>query len=180
MDAEELLKRILELEEGQAEFKRDVSELLPTTGHQRHGDSSSRAGVPSNHLRRRRVRHTRSSLGGRCPTSSSCGRRSARLARGGSTLAPHGGASRRPLAAPGCLPGTHHVMAMQSLGQAVHILDLRGEVLYWYDSPLIQLSKCCFGMLNFFFKMLHCGAGCNSTQVAGSTNRQSDRHRHKI
>jgi len=37
MDAEELLKKIRELEEGQSELKREVSELL---GH--HDDSSSR------------------------------------------------------------------------------------------------------------------------------------------
>lgn len=29
------------------------------------------------------------------------------------------------------LSGRHHVMVMQSLGQAVHVLDLQGKVLYW-------------------------------------------------
>ncbi|KAJ1269418.1 hypothetical protein BS78_07G210100 [Paspalum vaginatum] len=29
------------------------------------------------------------------------------------------------------LSSRHHVMAMQSLGQAVHVLDLQGKVLYW-------------------------------------------------
>ena len=43
--------------------------------------------------------------------------------------------SRQPLPPPvgrAGLCARHHVMAMQSLGQAVHILDLRGKVLYWY------------------------------------------------
>ena len=61
MDAEELLKKIRELEEGQSELKREVSELL---GH--HDDSSSRRRPKQ----RRRGRHTRSLLGGRSPSSS--------------------------------------------------------------------------------------------------------------
>ncbi|OEL31430.1 hypothetical protein BAE44_0007552 [Dichanthelium oligosanthes] len=37
---------------------------------------------------------------------------------------------RRPQRATG-LSRRHHMMVMQSLGQAVHVLDLQGKVLYW-------------------------------------------------
>ncbi|PUZ52486.1 hypothetical protein GQ55_6G273800 [Panicum hallii var. hallii] len=76
MDAEELLKRIRELEEGQAELKRE------RRGAQWQPGSSSRRRLPPPPVGR-------------------------------------AGLSRR-----------HHAMVLQSLGQAVHILDLQGKVLY--------------------------------------------------
>ncbi|TVU04830.1 hypothetical protein EJB05_47965, partial [Eragrostis curvula] len=83
MGVEELLERIRALEAGQAELKREVSDLMP----ERHGGA---------------VRSHR-------PTPAS---RTQRLGRVALSL-------------------RHHRLIMQSLGQAVHILDPQGKVLYW-------------------------------------------------
>ncbi|RCV32092.1 hypothetical protein SETIT_6G230100v2 [Setaria italica] len=91
MEALELLKRIRELEEGQAELKREVSELLTTTKTERRGGGAQWQPSPSSSSRRR--------------------------------LPP-------PLLGRAGLSRRHHAMVMQSLGQAVHILDLQGKVLY--------------------------------------------------
>jgi len=90
MDAEELLKRIRELEEGQAELKREVSKLHQLrTAHRGGGGARSQQAADD---------------------SSPLGPPARRTA----------GLSRR-----------HHAMVMQSLGQAVHVLDLQGKILYW-------------------------------------------------
>jgi len=102
MDAEELLKRIRELEEGQAELKREVSDLVTAT--ERRARQQPAAAVPTASRRelRRDVSKHQLLLP---PPPPPVGRT---------------GLSRR-----------HHAMVLQSLGQAVHILDLQGNVIYW-------------------------------------------------
>ncbi|TVU04832.1 hypothetical protein EJB05_47967, partial [Eragrostis curvula] len=90
---EELLERIRALEAGQAELKREVSDLMPD----RHGGA----------VRSRR------------PTPAS--RTHQRVGRAGLSV-------------------RHHRLIMQSLGQAVHVLDLQGKVLNRYAEHLYGYS----------------------------------------
>jgi len=119
MDAEELLKRIRELEEGQAELKREVSDLVTAT--ERRAKQQPAAAVPT--TSRRELRRDVSKHQFLLPPPERRG-------------APSSSSRRRlpppppPVGRTG-LSRRHHAMVLQSLGQAVHILDLQGNVIYW-------------------------------------------------
>jgi len=119
MDAEELLKRIRELEEGQAELKREVSDLVTAT--ERRAKQQPAAAVPT--ASRRELRRDVSKHQLLLPPPERRG-------------APSSSSRRRlpppppPVGRTG-LSRRHHAMVLQSLGQAVHILDLQGNVIYW-------------------------------------------------
>ena len=58
-----------------------------------------------------------------------------RAAHRGGAQGQQAAADSSPLRAPARraagLSRRHHAMVMQSLGQAVHVLDLQGKILYW-------------------------------------------------
>ncbi|GJN04072.1 hypothetical protein PR202_ga21588 [Eleusine coracana subsp. coracana] len=89
MDVEELARKLRELEESQAELKREVSKLTSAGGAlcQQLASSFPRSALPPPRSSRRRQRV---------------------------------GLSLR-----------HHKLILKSLGEAVHILDLKGNILFW-------------------------------------------------
>jgi len=61
--------------------------------------------------------------------------RAAHRGGGGGAQGQQAAADSSPLRAPARraagLSRRHHAMVMQSLGQALHVLDLQGKILYW-------------------------------------------------
>uniref|UniRef100_A0ACD5ZVW9 Uncharacterized protein n=1 Tax=Avena sativa TaxID=4498 RepID=A0ACD5ZVW9_AVESA len=103
MEADELLKKIRELEEGQEELKREIGKLIP--------DGSGGAGQSSASTRR--------------PFSAL--QQASSAARGRAlALFPQSSRPQRP-----GLSDRHCHRILQSLGQAVHVISLEGKVLYW-------------------------------------------------
>jgi hypothetical protein len=108
MEADELLKKLRVLEEGQEELKREIGRLVPD----RRGGAGQSSASPR-----------RPSLPALQQASSSArGRALALLQQSASS-------SSRPQR-PG-LSDRHCHRILQSLGQAVHVISLEGKVLYW-------------------------------------------------
>ncbi|WVZ49702.1 hypothetical protein U9M48_001035 [Paspalum notatum var. saurae] len=106
--AEELLRKIRELEEGQAELKREISKLVPEPERQAaHAQPSSRRPPPP-------VRQP-SPARGRAVAALSASSSSSRLQRVGRVG----------------LTDRQHIRALHALGQAVHIIAPGGKLLYW-------------------------------------------------
>ncbi|AQK48362.1 Protein kinase domain superfamily protein [Zea mays] len=102
MAAEELLRKLRELEEGQAELKREISKLVPEQQqqhHHHHYHSSRRPPQPS---------PVRRAL----PAAPSLPSRLQRVGRVG-------------------LTDRQHIRALHALGQAVHIIAPGGKLIYW-------------------------------------------------
>ena len=108
MEADELLKKIRVLEEGQEELKREIGKLIPD----RRGGGQSSSASP-----RRPFPALQQA------SSSSRGRALALFQQSSSSSA------SRPQR-PG-LSDRHCHRILQSLGQAVHVISLEGKVLYW-------------------------------------------------
>jgi hypothetical protein len=138
---EELLKKIRELEVGQAQLKQEMSKLIPGAGERRRSQSvSPRRGVP---------------VPPPPPAKGKAGAPGRRLSGGfeggqrawarGSASFPHSSPLQREGRAMGAgdastsarLPERQYSRVLQSLGQSVHILDLDGRIIYWLDF-------CCF------------------------------------
>ncbi|XP_042518671.1 protein STRUBBELIG-RECEPTOR FAMILY 5-like [Macadamia integrifolia] len=140
--AEELLKKIQELEAGHAHLKQEMSKLLHTSGgtgsgtgsdgksfhgHQRSHSVSperSRMGVP-----RRKTGGGLEGAAASLKQSLPSSRQSSPLQRESSSRdAP----SPRP-AGPAAVNFTdkQYLNILQSMGQSVHILDLNGRIIYW-------------------------------------------------
>ena len=105
MEADELLKKIRVLEEGQEELKREIGKLIPDRGGEA-GQSSAPPRRPFPALKQ--------------ASSPSRGRALALLPQSSSSRPQRPGLSDR-----------HCHRILQSLGQAVHVLSLEGKVLYW-------------------------------------------------
>ncbi|KAL6653688.1 hypothetical protein ACP70R_008612 [Stipagrostis hirtigluma subsp. patula] len=98
MAAEDLLRKIRALEEGQAELKREVAKLVP----ERRGAQS--------------------------PSTSSSRRPPAQRAL---AALPHSSASRLQRVGRVGLTERQHIRALHALGQAVHVIEPGGRLLYW-------------------------------------------------
>lgn len=146
MPSEELLRKIEELEEGQAVLKREMTKLLlgrgradvagpPRSPHQRsHSVSPQRSRFASAAAAGRAARAARSS-----PTKwrsvgfdSAWGRGSSSF-RQASSLQRESRTPGEPPSAPAQLSDKQYWNILQSMGQAVHILDLEGRIIYWLD-----------------------------------------------
>ncbi|KAG2621470.1 hypothetical protein PVAP13_3NG241000 [Panicum virgatum] len=135
--SEELLKKIRELEVGQAQLKQEMSKLIPGVGERRRSQSvSPRRGVP--------VPPPPPPSKGTPP-----GRRLSGGFEGGpqawargSASFPHSSPLQKEGRATGSgdastsarLPERQYSRVLQSLGQSVHILDLDGRIIYWNQS----------------------------------------------
>jgi hypothetical protein len=102
MAAEELVRKIRELEEGQAELKREISKLVPEN-QSAQPNSLRRPPPPQQPSPARRALAS-------LPSSSS--RLAQRVGRVG-------------------LTDRQHIRALHALGQAVHIIAPGGKLLYW-------------------------------------------------
>ncbi|CAN6329429.1 unnamed protein product [Urochloa humidicola] len=135
---EELLKKIRELEVGQAQLKQEMSKLIPGAAERRRSQSvSPRRGVP---------------VPPPPPAKAKVGPPGRRLSGGfeggprawarGSASFPHSSPLQREGRATGAgdastsarLPERQCSRVLQSLGQSVHILDLDGRIIYWNQS----------------------------------------------
>jgi hypothetical protein len=103
MAAEDLLRKIRELEEGQAELKREISRLAPEHRRPQSPSSSSRRPPPPQPSPARRA------LAALLQSPSS---RFLRVGRVG-------------------LTERQHIRALHALGQAVHVIEPGGKLLYW-------------------------------------------------
>uniref|UniRef100_A0A453LU71 Uncharacterized protein n=1 Tax=Aegilops tauschii subsp. strangulata TaxID=200361 RepID=A0A453LU71_AEGTS len=109
MEAEELLRKIRELEEGQAELLREMGRLAP----ERRGSGGAQRAAD----RRRR------------PPSPALPPRHPSLSRALPDSSPRPLRDNRAR-----LSDRHCHWILQSLGQAVHIIAPDGKLLYWRDS----------------------------------------------
>ncbi|NP_001182844.1 protein kinase domain superfamily protein [Zea mays] len=134
---EELLKKIRELEVGQAQLKQEMSKLIPGAGERRRSQSvSPRRGVP---------------VPPPPPAKAKAGAPGRRLSGGfeggqrawarGSASFPHssplqreGRAGAGDASTSARLPERQYSRVLQSMGQSVHILDLDGRIIYWNQS----------------------------------------------
>jgi len=138
---EELLKKIRELEVGQAQLKQEMSKLIPGAGVRRRSQSvSPRRGVPVPPPPS--AKGKAGAPGRRLSGGFEGGQRA--WARGSASF-PHSSPLQREGHATGAgdastsarLPERQYSRVLQSLGQSVHILDLDGRIIYWLDF-------CCF------------------------------------
>lgn len=138
---EELLKKIRELEVGQAQLKQEMSKLIPGAGERRRSQSvSPRRGVPVPPPPP--AKGKAAAPGWRLSGGFEGGQRA--WARGSASF-PHSSPLQREGRAMGAgdastsarLPERQYSRVLQSLGQSVHILDLDGRIIYWLDF-------CCF------------------------------------
>ncbi|KAL5225145.1 hypothetical protein ABZP36_011784 [Zizania latifolia] len=134
---EELLKKIRELEVGQAQLKQEMSKLVPPAGSG-GGSSAERRHSQSVSPRRGKPPHPAPS-----PSPSPAGLLSGGFEGGtrawarGSASLPHSSPLQREgrAAALGAgLTEKQYPRVLQSLGQSVHILDLDGRIIYWNRS----------------------------------------------
>ncbi|KAG8093113.1 hypothetical protein GUJ93_ZPchr0012g20790 [Zizania palustris] len=129
---EALLKKIQELEVGQAQLKQEMSKLVPPAGGG-CGSSAERRRSQSVSPRRGKPPHPSSS-----PSLSPARRLSGGL-EGGTRAWARGCASPlqregRPAALGARLTEKQYPSVLQSLGHSVHILDLDGRIIYWNRS----------------------------------------------
>ncbi|PWZ26773.1 Serine/threonine-protein kinase EDR1 [Zea mays] len=102
MAAEELLRKLRELEEGQAELKREISKLVPEQQQQHHHHHYHASRRPPQPSPARRA----------LPAAPSLPSRLQRVGRVG-------------------LTDRQHIRALHALGQAVHIIASGGKLIYW-------------------------------------------------
>jgi hypothetical protein len=102
MAAEELLRKLRELEEGQAELKREISKLVPEQQQQHHHHHYHASRRPPQPSPARRA----------LPAAPSLPSRLQRVGRVG-------------------LTDRQHIRALHALGQAVHIIAPGGKLIYW-------------------------------------------------
>ncbi|KQJ87250.1 dual specificity protein kinase splA isoform X2 [Brachypodium distachyon] len=122
MEAEELLKKIRVLEEGQAELKREIGKLIPERrGGGGGAGQSSAAAAAASPSTRRPFQQQQQQQQQQAPSP-----RLRALA-----LLPHAAASARHHHHRAGLSDRHCHRILQSLGQAVHVISLEGKVLYW-------------------------------------------------
>lgn len=123
---EELLKKIRELEVGQAQLKQEMSKLggAAAAAERRRSQSvSPRRGAapPPPHQPPLPARRSPGVRGRGAPG------RALRVVPHSSPLQREG----RAAAAAGGLTEKQYTRVLQSLGQSVHILDLEGKIMYW-------------------------------------------------
>lgn len=130
---EELLKKIRELEVGQAQLKQEMSKLMPSAGERRRSQSvSPRRGVPVPPPPPAKTKPPGRRLSGGFEGGPRAWSR-------GSASFPHSSPLQREGRATGAgdagtssaLPERQYSRVLQSLGQSVHILDLDGRIIYW-------------------------------------------------
>ncbi|KAG2629977.1 hypothetical protein PVAP13_3KG513600 [Panicum virgatum] len=135
--SEELLKKIRELEVGQAQLKQEMSKLIPGVGERRRSQPvSPRRGVPVPPP----PPPSKGTPPGRRPSGGVEGGPRA-WARGSASF-PHSSPLQKEGRATGSgdastsarLPERQYSRVLQSLGQSVHILDLDGRIIYWNQS----------------------------------------------
>lgn len=133
--AEELLKKLQELEAGQAMLKQEMSRLLPGSGggerRRSHSVSPQRTSPTASTMARRQGSGWDHGSSAWARGSSSFGQ-SSRLQR----------ESREPSSSSGLSGGVEvhagiglsdrqYPNILQSMGQSVHIFDLDGRIIYW-------------------------------------------------
>ncbi|XP_062201959.1 uncharacterized protein LOC133904456 [Phragmites australis] len=119
---EELLKKIRELEVGQAQLKQEMSKLIPGVGERRRSQSvSPRRGAPVPPPPPPPAKTMAPGRRASFPYASPLQR------EGRATGAGDAGTSS-------WLPERQYPRVLQSLGQSVHILDLDGRIIYWNRS----------------------------------------------
>lgn len=132
--AEELLKKIQELEVGQAKLKQDVLRLMPGADERRADRPRSHSVSPQRTLPRKsgNVFDGNGPMGWRRGSASF----SSRLQR----------ESKEPSSRDGDAPPStgfsdrQYLNILQSLGQSVHIFDLDGRIIYWN-----RTAECLYG-----------------------------------
>ena len=141
--SEELLKKIRELEVGQAQLKQEMSKLIPGVGERRRSQPvSPRRGVPVPPP----PPPSKGTPPGRPPSGGFEGGPRA-WARGSASF-PHSSPLQKEGRATGSgdastsarLPERQYSRVLQSLGQSVHILDLDGRIIYWLDFWFFTVS----------------------------------------
>lgn len=130
--AEELLKKIQELEAGHAQLKQEMSKLMFSDDHrtQRQRSHSISPQRPP------RIRAGGGFDGGSAAVwkrGSISFRHSSPLQRESSSSKGEGDSSSIGRGGPAAVKFTdrQYLNILQSMGQAVHILDLNGQIIYW-------------------------------------------------
>lgn len=134
--AEELLKKIQNLEAGQAMLKQEMSRLAPKEDASRGAHSSTRARSQSLSPRRPPRGRTGGFGAGWSKGSASFSTVAASASASTSTsTSKHQvpkAEKRDPARSVPRLSERHCLKVLQSMGQSVHILDLQGRIIYWY------------------------------------------------
>ncbi|KAG8048968.1 hypothetical protein GUJ93_ZPchr0009g802 [Zizania palustris] len=169
---EELLKKIRELEVGQAQLKQEMSKLVPPAGSGGGGGGGSAERRRSQSVSPRRGKPPQ-------PPSPWPASRLSGGFEGGTRVWARGSASfahSSPLQREGRaavmgagLTEKQYPMVLQSLGQSVHILDLDGRIIYWnrsaenlygypaaealgQDAHMLLIDSCDFNVVNDIFR----------------------------
>ncbi|URE06233.1 kinase family [Musa troglodytarum] len=142
--AEELLKKIQELEAGQAHLKLEMSKLMPADeGGARRSDRGRSHSVSP---QRTAPPPQRRNSGGLDGAPSSWGRGSSSFGHSSRLQRESRGATCSADGAAGVgLSERQYLNILQSMGQSVHIFDLEGRVIYW------SVAHACFSL---FFEYL--------------------------
>ncbi|KAF0887553.1 hypothetical protein E2562_002278 [Oryza meyeriana var. granulata] len=179
---EELLKKIRELEVGQAQLKQEMSKLIPTAG-----------GGGGGAAERRRSQSVSPRRGAQPPHPPPLPSPARRLSGGfeggprawarGSASFPHSSPLQREGRAAGAggaaavgagLTEKQYPRVLQSLGQSVHILDLDGRIIYWnrsaeklygypasealgQDGCMLLIDSCDIDVVNDIFRRISLG-----------------------
>ncbi|KAM7484972.1 hypothetical protein LguiA_000981 [Lonicera macranthoides] len=142
LPAEELLKKIQELEEGQAHLKQEMSKLriTPDRKMDRNRYQRSQSISPQRSARRRGFDSGGGGTAAALKIGSTSVRHSSPLQResrgdgvGASTSTSSGGGSGEA-AAPVKFSERQYLNILQSMGQGVHIWDVNGRIIYWNRS----------------------------------------------
>ncbi|KAK3140006.1 hypothetical protein QOZ80_5AG0393980 [Eleusine coracana subsp. coracana] len=133
---EELLKKIRELEVGQAQLKQEMSKLMPSAGERRRSQSvSPRRGVPVPPPPPAKAKPPTRRLSGGFEGGPRAWSRGSASFSHSSPLQREGRATGAGDAGTSsALPERQYSRVLQSLGQSVHILDLDGRIIYWNRS----------------------------------------------
>ena len=152
--AEELLKKIQELEAGHAHLKQEMSKLMQSASEDAKPDHHH----PRPHQRSHSISPQRSRFGGprrRAPAldGSASFRHSSPLqresrSRDPSNAASGGGGGGGGGVGPSAVNFTNrqYLNILQSMGQSVHIFDLNGRIIYWWvlQSKSFHFWPLCF------------------------------------
>ncbi|KAM0951195.1 putative protein kinase TKL-CTR1-DRK-2 family [Dioscorea sansibarensis] len=129
--AEELLKKIQELEAGHAMLKQEMSRLMPSGGEERRAERPRSQSVSP----QRSPAPARRTNGGGCEATGSSVWRKGSVSFGHSSRLQRESrdSSSRAGEAPASIgfSDRQYLNILQSMGQSVHIFDLSGRIIYW-------------------------------------------------
>lgn len=150
--AEELLRKIQELEAGHAQLKQEMSKLMPreggTGGIARGGGGDRRRSQSVSPQRSEALPPRRRSEGSGGPGSAALGN-SSRLQRESREPrdTPKGGRHGGAPAGIG-LSERQYLNILQSMGQSVHIFNLEGRIICWSVEFCLPFFVCVFDFLD--------------------------------